>query len=92
MTARIYIRKPTEKDCQELVFLHQRSRALHFPWAFPPLALKECRAYIDRCQGEDFEGLLICHAAKQRIVGVANLSQVFYRAFQNAYLGCYVVM
>jgi [ribosomal protein S5]-alanine N-acetyltransferase len=33
---------------------------------------------------------LICHSINKCIVGVANLSQIFYKAFQNAYLGYYV--
>lgn len=90
MSLRIFIRKPTEEDCQELLSLHQRSKEFHFPWASPPLTEEECKTYINRCQNEDFEGLLICHSTYKRIVGVANLSQIFYKAFQNAYLGYYV--
>jgi ribosomal-protein-alanine N-acetyltransferase len=56
---------------------------------FLSLTKEGCKAYIDRCQNEDFEGLLICHATNKNIVGVANLSQIFYKAFQNAYLGYY---
>lgn len=90
MSFRVFIKKPAEKDCQELLLLHQRSREFHFPWAFPPLTEQDCKNYITRCQDEDFEGLLICHSTDNRIIGVVNLSQIFYRAFQNAYLGYYV--
>jgi [ribosomal protein S5]-alanine N-acetyltransferase len=86
---RVFIRKPVQEDWQELLALHHNSRALHFPWAFPPLTEENCKAYIDRCQNEDFEGLLICHAVNKNIVGVVNLSQIFYKAFHNAYLGYY---
>ncbi|NER78162.1 MAG: GNAT family N-acetyltransferase [Leptolyngbya sp. SIO1D8] len=90
MPTRVFIRKPIEEDYQELLSLHLRSQEFHFPWAFPPLDEQGCRNYIRRCQNEDFEGLLICHSTCQKIIGVANLSQIFYRAFQNAYLGYYV--
>jgi ribosomal-protein-alanine N-acetyltransferase len=90
MSFRVFIKKPTEADCQELLSLHQRSKEFHFPWVSPPLTEEECKAYISRCQNEDFEGLLICHSTHKQIVGVANLSQIFYRAFQNAYLGYHV--
>jgi [ribosomal protein S5]-alanine N-acetyltransferase len=90
MSLRVFIRKPTEEDCQELLSIHQRSKEFHFPWVFPPLNEQECKNYISRCQNEDFEGLLICQSTDNKIVGVANLSQIFYRAFQNAYLGYYV--
>ncbi|MBD3886345.1 GNAT family N-acetyltransferase [Phormidium tenue FACHB-886] len=87
---RVFIRKPVEEDWQGLLSLHQRSKEFHFPWVFPPLTEQECKDYISRCQNEDFEGLLIRHADHKKIVGVANLSQIFYGAFQNAYLGYYV--
>lgn len=90
MSLRVFVRKPTEEDCQELLSLHQRSKEYHFPWAFPPPTEEECKNYISRCQNDDFEGLLICHSTHKKIVGVANLSQIFYRSFQNAYLGYYV--
>lgn len=32
---------------------------------------------------------MICHIANHKIIGVVNLSQIFYKAFQNAYLGYY---
>ncbi|MBD2462636.1 GNAT family N-acetyltransferase [Oscillatoria sp. FACHB-1407] len=89
MRSRVSIRKPTEDDWQALLVLHQASQEFHFPWAFPALTEEGCKAYIRRCQNDDFEGLLICHRESDRIVGVANLSQIFYKAFQNAYLGYY---
>jgi [ribosomal protein S5]-alanine N-acetyltransferase len=90
MLSRVFIKKPTEEDYQELLLLHQRSKEFHFPWVFPPLNEQECKNYINRCQNQDFEGLLISHSTNNKIIGVVNLSQIFYRAFQNAYLGYYV--
>ena len=89
MSPRVFVRKPTQADCQELLYFHRRSQEFHFPWVFPPLSEEECENYINRCRNEDFEGLLICHSTSHQIIGVANLSQIFYRAFQNAYLGYY---
>lgn len=80
MSFRVFIRKPTEADCQELLSLHHRSKEFHFPWVFPPLTEEECKTYMSRCQNEDFEGLLICHSTYKQIVGVANLSQIFLPA------------
>ncbi|MFY7831566.1 MAG: N-acetyltransferase, partial [Pseudanabaena sp.] len=62
MLLRVFIRKPTEDDCQELLSLHRKSKEFHFPWAFPPLTEQACINYINRCQNEDFEGLLICRS------------------------------
>jgi ribosomal-protein-alanine N-acetyltransferase len=86
---RVLIRPPVMDDWAVLLSLHQRSQALHFPWVFPALTAEACKAYINRCQNPDFAGLLICDPETQQIIGVANLSQIFYKAFQNAYLGYY---
>ena len=90
MSLHVFIRKPIEEDWQELLSLHQKSKEFHYPWVFPPCTEDECKIYIKRCQNQDFEGLLICHAIAKNIIGVANLSQIFYGGFQNAYLGYYV--
>jgi [ribosomal protein S5]-alanine N-acetyltransferase len=90
VSSHVFIKKTTAEDCQELISLHQKSKEFHFPWSFPPLTEKECKDYISRCQNKDFEGLLICHSNNKKIIGVANLSQIFYGGFQNAYLGYYV--
>jgi [ribosomal protein S5]-alanine N-acetyltransferase len=90
MSSRVFVRTPTEADWQELLSLRQRSKDFHFPWVVLPLDEQECKAYIHRCQRDDFQGLLICQSTDNKIVGVVNLSQIFYRGFQNAYLGYYV--
>jgi [ribosomal protein S5]-alanine N-acetyltransferase len=89
MSSQIFIRKPVEIDVQELLALHQKSRGLHFPWVAPALTAEDCQTYLDRCQNDDFEGLLICQMSDRQIIGVANFSQIFYKGFQNAYLGYY---
>ncbi|MEO0375327.1 MAG: GNAT family protein [Cyanobacteria bacterium P01_A01_bin.17] len=89
MSLHVFIRRPTEADCPALLSLHRRSREFYAPWIAPLLTEADCMAYINRCQREDVEGSLICCATTQKIVGVANLSQIFYGPFQNAYLGYY---
>ena len=70
--------------------LRQRSLKFHFPWGFPSVNEQDCKNYINRCHNDNFQGLLICHSNDHKIIGVANLSQIFYGAFQNAYLSYYV--
>ena len=89
MLPRVYIRPPVDDDWSTLHKLHQRSANYHFPWAEPAQSEEGCKRYIRRCQTEAFVGLLIWHAIEHRLVGVANLSQIFYGSFQNAYLGYY---
>lgn len=90
MSPRVFIRQPVIKDWQELVVLHQKSKEFHFPWVFPALTELDCKNYIRRCQQEEFRGFLICHKDNRKIVGVANLSQIIYGSFDNAFLGYYV--
>lgn len=87
--SRVLIRCPTAADCSALLALHQRSQSFHAPWSTPPLTLEGCQQYVQRCQSDTFEGLLICVRETGAIAGVANLSQIFYGGFQNAYLGYY---
>ena len=86
---RVFIRKPAKEDYCELLSLRCRSRYFHFPWVILSLNKEDCNNYIHRCQSDNFQGLLICHSSNNRIIGVANLSQIFYGGFQNAYLGYY---
>ena len=90
MPIRVFIRNPTEEDCQELLSLRQRSKDFHFPWVFLSINEKDCKNYINRCQNDDYQGLLICHLNSNKIIGVVNFSQIFYGMFQNAYLSYYV--
>ncbi len=89
MLPRVYIRPPVDDDWSVLLDLHQRSADYHFPWAEPAKNEQGCKRYIRRCQTEPFVGMLIWHAVDHQLVGVANLSQIFYGSFQNAYLGYY---
>lgn len=90
MPLRVFIKKPAREDCQQLLSLRQRSKGLYSPWGFPSVDMQDCEKYINRCQNENFQGLLICNSSDKRIIGVANLSQIYYGMFQNAYLSYYV--
>ena len=90
MSPRVFIRKPAREDCQELLSLRQRSKQFYSPWGFLSVDKQDCEQYINRCQNDNFQGLLICNSGDMRIIGVANLSQIYYGMFQNAYLSYYV--
>jgi [ribosomal protein S5]-alanine N-acetyltransferase len=87
--SRVYLRRPSENDIPRLLESNRKSQSIHHSWVFPPLSESECREYVLRCRAGDFEGLLICTRGEEAVAGVANLSQIFYRAFQSAYLGFY---
>ncbi|MEA5463838.1 GNAT family N-acetyltransferase [Leptothoe sp. PORK10 BA2] len=90
MGSRVFIRTPDADDWSVLVELHQRSADFHTPWVALAQDERGYNRYIQRCQSGTFEGLLICHVVDHALVGVVNLSQIFYGGFQNAYLGYYV--
>jgi len=85
---RVYLRLAREADGREFSRAVRRSRKLHRGWVNPPELGASFRAYLRR---ENFKGLLICRNDSGEIVGVINLSQIFYGAFQSAYLGFYAM-
>jgi ribosomal-protein-alanine N-acetyltransferase len=84
---RVYLRRPTASDAKEVIATVRVSRRLHRPWVYPTETKAAFAGYIRRNQEEDFVGLLICRIADDRIVGMANLSQIFHGNLQGAYLG-----
>jgi ribosomal-protein-alanine N-acetyltransferase len=88
MTA-VSIALATRSDVTELIEANVASRAHHAPWTQP---------FTDREGFEEWFGGLITganvgmvarDAQSSGIVGVINLSQIFRKGFQNAYLGYY---
>ena len=87
---RVYIRHPRPSDEAEFLSNTRISRALHRPWAKPPLTREEFADYLARNEREDFEALLLFRISDDKLVGAFNLSQIFRKSFQNAYLGYWV--
>ncbi len=86
-TARVYIRPPARADEQEFTALMRASRTFHKPWATAPTDAGRYAAYLEDNGRKDFEAFLVCRQADDAIVGFFNISQIFYRSFQSAYLG-----
>jgi ribosomal-protein-alanine N-acetyltransferase len=79
----------TRSDAAELIAANVASREHHAPWI---------QAFTDREGFEEWFGALFTGAnvslvarctQSRGIVGVMNLSQIFRKGFQNAYLGYY---
>ncbi len=87
--ASVALRQPIEGDRAEFVERLQASRALHDPW----LEDAEPSAWFDgllaRNAGTTDRSLLVCRGQDGAIVGVMNLSQIYYGALCSAYLGYY---
>jgi [ribosomal protein S5]-alanine N-acetyltransferase len=84
---RVYLRTPTSADAKELIAIVRGSGRPHRPWVYPGDTKAAFDGYIRRTRGKDYAGLLICRRSDDRIVGMANLSQIFRGNLQSAYLG-----
>ncbi len=74
---RVYLRRPMAGDAKEVIATVRASRRLHRPWVYPTDTKTAFDGYIRRNQENEFVGLLVCRIADDRIVGMANLSQIF---------------
>jgi ribosomal-protein-alanine N-acetyltransferase len=75
----LYLRKPIEKDVNEIKALYKKSVSLHSPWSYPP---KNFDSYLSE-QNRYF----LCHENTREIIGTFNISGVVRGYFQSAYLG-----
>jgi len=83
----IYLREPTVEDFDELAALYKLSRRLHRGLVSPNFSRADLDELLKRNSGDDYESLLICVNESDAIGGAITLSQIFRKAFCNAYLG-----
>lgn len=84
---KVYLRQPRPEDFEELDALYKSSRRLHRGLVSPNFSRENFNDSLLRNEGEDYESFLICASVSGAIVGTITLSQIFRKAFQNAYLG-----
>ncbi len=84
---KVYLRKPTAEDFDELAALYKSSRRLHRGLVSPNFKRGDFDELLVRNESEDYESFLICVSERNAIAGTITLSQIFRKAFQNAYLG-----
>lgn len=90
ISKRVYLRTPTEEDCEECITINHASKKFYANWVSPPTTRLQFKAYIQRCALDSVEGLLVCKSDDDVIVGVINISQIFHGNFKNAYMGYYI--
>ena len=83
----IYLRFITQDDFDEFANLTNSSRKFHHGLVTPPLDKENFDKYFETSLQQANRYLLICQSSNDAIVGVVNLSQIFYKSVQNAYLG-----
>ncbi len=79
----------TPVDLPELIAANRASAALHHPWVNPPVSPDAFDAAFEDIAAERQVTLLAREVGTSALSGVLNLSQIFRKGFQNAYLGFY---
>lgn len=87
---KVFLRYPNSEDAAELTALNKASRKFHRNLVSPPTDEKSFADLLKRNESETDRCFLICRHEDDAIVGGAALSQIFRKAFQNAYLGYYL--
>ncbi len=87
---KVFLRRPKAEDFAEFTGLSKESRKFHKNLVSPSVDRNGFDEYLERNESETNECFLICRIEDEAIVGTINLSQIFRRAFQNAYLGYFL--
>src|SRR3954469_25780686 len=84
---RIYLRRPLQSDFDELLERFASSRGHLRGYGTTVFDRKRFEDMLASGELETNEAFLICLKENNAIAGQINLSQIFRRSFQNAYLG-----
>lgn len=83
----MYLRRPAQSDFEELRNRYESSTAHLRDFAVVDFDRKRYDEFLAAAKLDSNESFLICRTEDDAIVGQINLSQIFRKAFQNAYLG-----
>lgn len=83
------LRHPRPDDGERFLELARASRSLHASWIRPPSDPSTFLDWIDRADGERYQGLLVTRRDDDDLVGVCNVSQIIRGVFQSAFLAYY---
>jgi ribosomal-protein-alanine N-acetyltransferase len=84
---KVYLRYPERFDFEELALRYRGSRELFRGVAETKFDRNAFEQLIASADTETKQAFLICELEDDAIVGTITLSQIFHKAFQNAYLG-----
>lgn len=84
------MRPPKILHYKEFAARAAESRKFHKNFVSPPVTPENFDELLRRNENETNKLFLIFRAADDAIAGAINLSQIFRRGFQNAYLGYYL--
>lgn len=83
----VFLRYVSLGDYEEMMELFRESSKFYKGLVTPPLDFESFKTYVERNLDDASEFFVICRKTDEKIVGAINLSQIFRKAFQNAYLG-----
>ena len=84
---RVYLRHPVPDDFDELTNLYRSSRDHFKGYASSRYSRERFDEMLVASEQGTNASFLVCRNADDAIVGTLNLSQIFRKLFQNAYLG-----
>ncbi len=84
---KVFLRYVTIDDFDEFIALSQASIEFYRGLASPILDFDSFKTLVDKNNDEANECFVICQNVDNKIIGAINLSQIFRKSFQNAYLG-----
>lgn len=87
---RVLLRAPTAADEEAYTSLARRSRRFHAGLATPARDSAGYSAYLRRAAAPDHEPFVIERREDGVLLGAVTISQIFYGAFQSAYLGYWI--
>lgn len=84
---KVYLRHPEADDCEPLIELYRSSRRHFHGLARSDFNRESFDQLLVDAAKDSNEYFIVCRVDDGAIVGTVNLSQIFRKAFQNAYLG-----
>jgi ribosomal-protein-alanine N-acetyltransferase len=84
---KVCLRPPRESDLAEISTLYAKSRNHLRGFASTEFGRDQFDRMMIDAASKSNEYFLVCLIGDGRIAGTVNLSQIFYKSFQNAYLG-----
>ena len=84
---RVYLRRPVPEDFETLTSLYRSSRDHFKGYASSSYTRERFDEMLLSARQGSNAAFLVCRSDDDDIVGTLNLSQIFRKAFQNAYLG-----
>ncbi len=83
----VFLRYITLEDFEEMMQLFDESRKFYKGLITPPKDFESFKSGVERNDDEANECFVICRIEDGKIVGAINITQIFRKGFQNAYLG-----